>query len=459
MTPETVMHLGYAAGRVLVSEAARRRVGGRPVVLIGNDTRSSGYMIEAALGAGFSATGVDVLHSGALPTPAVAYLTRLLHLQAGIVVSASHRSSDNAGLEFFSAEGRQLPEAVERAIEAEMASPIACVPPLDVGTSRRMPDPCRRYVDFCKSSFPADLDLRGLRLVLDCANGAGRQAAPDVFRELGAEVIALAGDADGCGLDDAGAPIGLAQAVRRHGAELGIALDGDGVRLSMADGGGRAYDGDQLLYVLARHLRQRGEMSGGVVGTVMSNLGLEHALSDIGIPFARAAVGDRFVLELLAHKQWRLGGESSGRIVCLDRHSTGDGIIAALQVLVALRQSGRSLAQLTQDLVLYPQRLIDVRLAREVEWQDRPGIARVKIEVETQLAGNGRALLRASGSEPLLQVLVEGTSPGRTDQLARRLAEAAATELGGEILGDAAHGGQACVPLPWAPPLLLQLVA
>lgn len=438
MTPEMVMHLGYAAGKVLAGEAARQHRPDRPTVLIGSDTRSSAYMIEAALGAGFSATGVDVMHSGPLPPPAVAYLTRLMHLSAGIVVHASHQARDDNEVHFFSSDGRPLPEAVELAIEAEMAAPIDCVPPPRVGTSRRMPDPSRRYLDFCKSSFPAGRDLQGLRLVVDSGTGTGSQLAPQVFRELGAEVLAPDPVFDGH-RDAQGeiSPAALAQAVLRQGAGLGIALDAEGDRLCMADGEGMSYDGDHLLYVIARHLRQRGALAGGVVGTQMSNLGLAHGLSDLGIPFARAADGDRGLLDMLLQRHWRLGGDPSGHIIFLDRQFTGDGIIAALLVLQALRESGSSLFQLTRDLTLYPRRLVSVRLPPGVAWQDHPVVLRCQIEVETALAGLGRASLIPAESGALLRVMVEAPAPELADELAQRLAATVATELGGELLAAA----------------------
>lgn len=432
MTPELVMHLGYATGKVLVGEAARQHRPDRPTVLIGSDTRSSAYMIEAALGAGFSATGVDVMHSGPLPPPAVAYLTRLMHLSAGIVVHASHQARDDNEVHFFSSEGRPLPEAVELAIEAEMAAPIDCVPPPRVGTSRRMPDPSRRYLDFCKNSFPAGHDLQGLRLLVD--SGTASQLAPQVLRELGAEVVAL-DPAGAPGRDAQGgiAPAALAQAVRQQGADLGIALDAEGDRLCMADREGAGYDGDHLLYVIARHLRQRGALAGGVVGTLMSNLGLAHGLSDLGIPFARVADGDRGLVDLLLQRQWRLGGDPSGHIVYLERQSTSDGIIAALLVLQALRESGSSLSQLTRELTLFPRRLVPVRLPPGAAWREHPAILRCRIEVEAALAGLGRVLLIASEAGSLLQVMVEAPVPEFADALAQRLAASVAAELGGEL--------------------------
>ncbi len=441
MTPEMVMHLGYATGKVLVDEAARQHRSERPTVLIGSDTRSSAYMIEAALGAGFSATGVDVMHSGPLPPPAVAYLTRQMHLSAGIVVHASHQARDDNEVHFFSSEGRPLPEAVELAIEAEMTAPIDCVPPPRAGTSRRMRDPSRHYLDFCKSSFPAGRDLQGLRLLVDSGTGTGYQLAPQVFGELGAEVLALDPVLDP-GRDASGeiSPAALAQAVRRQGAALGIALDAEGDRLCMADGEGASYDGDHLLYVIARHLRQRGALAGGVVGTQMSNLGLAHGLSDLGIPFARAVDGDRGLLDLMLKRHWRLGGDPSGHIIFLDRQFTGDGIIAALLVLQALRESGSSLSRLTQDLTLYPRRVVPVGLPPEAAWRDHPALLRCKIEVESALAGMGRVLLIPSETGSLLRVVVEAPEPELAGELAQRLADTVAVELGGELLDAASPG-------------------
>jgi len=435
MTPEMVMRLGHAAGRVLAGLAGRRRARGAPAVLIGADTRISGYMIEAALGAGFASAGVNVVHAGVLPTPAVAYLTRTLGLQAGVVVSASHNPFEDNGIKFFSARGDKLPDAVERAIEAELQSPLACVPPARLGTSTWVADACSRYVEFCKRTAPADLVLRGMRLVVDCAHGAGYRAAPEALRDLGAEVVVVGGEPNGRNINDhvgATVPDHLAQAVRRHRADVGIALDGDGDRLLMADGDGTTYDGDQLLYVIARHWQQRGEMTGGVVGTVMTNFGLEQALGENGIPFMRTAVGDRFVMEALVQRQWLLGGETSGHIICRNKHSTGDGIVAALQVLAAMRRSRRSLAQLTHPLTLCPQKLINVRIAKDAPWRENLAIARLQREIEKDLAGAGRVLLRASGTEPVLRVMVEARSPDQAESLACRLAEAVATELAGE---------------------------
>ena len=425
ITPDWVLRLGYAAGRVLVDAQPASR--DQPGVLIGKDTRISGYMLEAALEAGFSAAGVDVYLSGPLPTPGVAYLTRALRLQAGVVISASHNGFEDNGIKFFSAAGTKLPDATELAIETALESPVGCVGAADLGKARRVDDAAGRYVEFCKGTFPDDLDLRGLKMVVDCAHGAGYHVAPPVFHELGAEVIGIGDKPDGVNINagfGATAPEALRQAVLAHGATLGVGLDGDGDRLVMVDGDGRIYDGDQLLYVIAADRHDRGELDGGVVGTLMSNLGFEQALLRRGIPFARAAVGDRYVLELMQERDWVLGGENSGHILCLDKHSTGDAIIAALQVLLVLRRTGRTLAELTADCALYPQRMINVRTARRIDWRTRPSIVRAKDAVETELGSNGRVLLRPSGTEPVLRVMVEAQDAAQADRQARQLAAA-----------------------------------
>src|SRR5512134_2940342 len=334
ITPDLVMRLGYAAGKVLAG--LPRKGMERPAVLIGKDTRVSGYMLESALEAGLAAAGVDVLLVGPMPTPAVAYLTRALRLSAGIVISASHNPYDDNGIKFFSGDGFKLPDATESAIERELARPLKCMPSLRLGKARRLDDAAGRYVEFCKSAFPPQLHLRGLRIVIDCAHGAAYHIAPHVFHELGADVEAVGVTPDGFNINarvGATSPQALQSAVKLHKADLGIALDGDGDRLVMVDSAGRLYDGDQLLYVIARHRKQKGELAGGVVGTQMTNLALEHALARLKIPFARARVGDRYVLEMLLKRRWQLGGENSGHIVCLDKHTTGDGIVSALQVL------------------------------------------------------------------------------------------------------------------------------
>ena len=345
ITPELVLKLGWAAGRVLA--ASRRRAGTRPAVLIGKDTRISGYLLEAALEAGLSAAGVDVYLSGPLPTPAVAYLTRALRLSAGIVVSASHNPFDDNGIKFFGATGAKLPDRVEQAIERAMALPLTCVCSAELGKARRIDDAAGRYIEFCKSTFPNEQDLKGWRIVVDCANGAGYHVAPPVFHELGAEVIAVGAEPDGININagvGATHPEHLRQAVLEHRADLGIALDGDGDRLVMADREGRLYDGDQLLYVIAMDYRRAARLAGGVVGTLMSNLGFEQALTRAGVALERAAVGDRYVLERMNEKGWQLGGENSGHLLCLDKHTTGDAIVAALAVLRALNGHDDTLA-------------------------------------------------------------------------------------------------------------------
>jgi phosphoglucosamine mutase len=423
ITPEFVMRLGYAAGRVL-REAAGKPSGERSTVLIGKDTRLSGYMLESALEAGFAAAGVDVCLVGPIPTPAVAYLTRALRLQAGIVISASHNPYYDNGIKFFSAQGTKLPDDIEHAIEALIDQPMGCVPSAELGRARRIDDARGRYIEFCKSTFPNALDLRGLKIVVDCAHGAAYQTAPDVFHELGAEVITIGTQPNGLNINDgvgATAPKALADAVLAHRADLGVALDGDADRIQMADADGRLYDGDQLLYAIVLSRARQGKVA-GVVGTLMTNLALEHALVDMGIPFARAAVGDRYVVEMLNQKGWLFGGENSGHILALDRHTTGDGTVAALQVLAAMREVGLGLKALLQDLVLYPQKLINVTITKGFPWQDEPSIQAALTAVEKRMAGRGRVLLRASGTEPLLRVMVEGEDEGLVMEVAEELA-------------------------------------
>jgi phosphoglucosamine mutase len=420
MTPDFVLRLGYAAGKVLAGKA------GHPAVLIGKDTRISGYMIEAALEAGFSAAGVDVLLCGPLPTPGVAYLARALRLSAGVVISASHNPYADNGIKFFSGDGYKLPDAVESDIERTLEAPIGCNESAKLGKARRVDDAAGRYVEFCKSCFPADLDLRGLRIVVDCAHGAAYNVAPHVFHELGAEVVPIGVSPDGFNINDmfgASSPQQLETAVRLHKAQLGIALDGDGDRLLMADAEGRLYDGDQLLYAIVRH-RAGKERIAGVAGTLMTNFALEQAFAKLGVPFARAKVGDRYVLELLREKGWILGGENSGHLLCLDKHTTGDGIVSALQVLTALRETRRTLAQLTADLVMYPQVLLNVQVPRDFDWQKDRAIAAAQAEAEKSLNGRGRVLLRPSGTEPLLRVMVEGEPRQVVEQAANSIAAA-----------------------------------
>lgn len=423
ITPEFVMRLGYAAGRVLLKNVVMPS-GERPSVLIGKDTRLSGYMLESALEAGFSAAGVDVCLVGPIPTPAVAYLTRALRLQAGIVISASHNPYYDNGIKFFSAQGTKLPDDIEREIEALIDQPVQCAQPADLGRVRRIDDARGRYIEFCKSTFPNDLDLRGLKIVVDCAHGAAYQTAPEVFHELGAEVVTIGASPNGLNINDgvgATSPKALVEAVLAHRADLGVALDGDADRIQMVDGDGVLYDGDQLLYALVCSRARRGQVS-GVVGTLMTNLALEHALARRSIPFARAAVGDRYVVEMLAAKGWLYGGENSGHIIALDRHTTGDGTVAALQVLAAMRESGLSLKALLADLELYPQRLINVTISKGFPWKDDPSIQVAVEEAEKRMHGRGRVLLRASGTEPLLRVMVEGESAAEVSAVAEELA-------------------------------------
>lgn len=429
VTPEFVMRLGYSAGKVLVAHGAENgqlKTGERPAVLIGKDTRISGYMLEAALEAGFAAAGVDVCLVGPMPTPAVAYLTRALRLQAGVVISASHNPYYDNGIKFFSAFGTKLDDALEAEIEAGVDLPLECVPSAELGRARRIDDAAGRYIEFCKSTFPNDLDLRGLKIVVDCAHGAAYHIAPHVFHELGAEVVAIGAEPNGLNINKevgATAPGALSQAVLAHRADMGIALDGDADRLIMVDAEGMIYDGDQLLLAVVRSRLRQGAVA-GVVGTLMTNLALEHALSELQVPFARAAVGDRYVLEMLREKGWLFGGENSGHLLCLDKHSTGDGIISALQVLSALRQEGGRLGALLGRLSLYPQVLINVPLVKGFPWKDHTGIAIAVREVEAEMAGSGRVLLRASGTEPLLRVMVEGRDAEVVQAAAERLAAA-----------------------------------
>ena len=425
ITPEFVMRLGYAAGVTLVARE-KLPAGDHPAVLIGKDTRISGYMLEAALEAGFAAAGVDVMLAGPIPTPAVAYLTRALRLQAGVVISASHNPFYDNGIKFFSAGGTKLPDAVELEIEARLDEPMGCVDPAGLGKARRVNDAAGRYIEFCKSTFPNELDLRGLRISVDCAHGAAYQIAPKVFHELGAEILPVGVEPNGLNINDgvgATRPEHLRNAVLAQGADLGIALDGDADRLIMVDHRGEIYDGDKLLYVIACARHAEGRLD-GVVGTLMSNLGFEHAIGRLGAPFARAKVGDRYVLEQLHERGWKLGGENSGHIICLDRHTTGDGIVSALQVLAALKQRGLSLADACADLVFYPQRLINVRMPAGFDWRADGGIAGAQRHAEQTLGDSGRVLLRPSGTEPLLRVMVEGRDGALVDRLARQIADA-----------------------------------
>ncbi|MDI1362042.1 phosphoglucosamine mutase [Methylotenera sp.] len=425
ITPDFLMRLGYAAGKVLTSVNSNLAKGAHPAVLIGKDTRISGYMLEAALEAGLSAAGVDILLTGPMPTPAVAYLTRALRAQAGIVISASHNPYYDNGIKFFSSEGAKLPDDIEHAIEAELEKPMQVMESAQLGKARRIDDAAGRYIEFCKSTFPNDLDLRGLKIVLDCAHGATYHVAPNVFHELGAEIVCIGNKPDGLNINEQVGtthPRALQKAVLEYQADLGIAFDGDGDRVMMVDAQGDLLDGDQLLYIIAVGLQAEGALNGGVAGTLMTNLALEHALQKHQIPFARAKVGDRYVLELLNEHNWKLGGENSGHILTLDKHTSGDAIIAALQVLHALKQSGKTLTQMNAELVLYPQVLINVTTKTKLDLEI-PKIQDAVKKAEDELNGTGRVLLRASGTEPKIRVMVEGQDSALVQKLAEEIAE------------------------------------
>jgi len=425
MTPDFVMRLGYAAGKVFSSG------GSHSSVLIGKDTRISGYMVEAALEAGFSAAGVDVLLCGPLPTPGVAYLTRALRLSAGVVISASHNPYPDNGIKFFSGDGFKLPDAVEIAIEAEMEKPMGCNEAEKLGRARRVDDAGGRYIEFCKSTFPAALDLKGMKIVVDCAHGAAYNIAPHVFHELGADVVAIGVKPDGFNINEssgATSPANLKNEIAAQQADFGIALDGDGDRLLVVDGSGRSFHGDQLLYAIAKHRAGKKSLS-GVAGTQMTNFAFEKAMARLGVGFARSRVGDRYVLELLREKGWELGGENSGHLICLDKHTTGDGIVSALQVLGAMRESKQSIAELTSDLVMVPQVLLNVEVPSGFDWQAHAAIATAQAAAEKSLNGRGRVLLRPSGTEPVLRVMVEGEPreliESAADSIARAVRSAA----------------------------------
>lgn len=421
ITPDFVMRLGYAAGKVL---AQAESSSGRPTVLIGKDTRISGYMLEAALEAGFAAAGVDVMLAGPMPTPAVAYLTRALRLSAGVVISASHNPYQDNGIKFFSSQGNKLPDSVEIAIEAELESPMECVSSEKLGKAKRLDDARGRYIEFCKSTFPTELDLRGMKIVIDCAHGAAYHIAPDVFHELGADVIAIGNQPNGLNINDnvgATAPDALAMAVRANHADLGIALDGDADRLVMVDATGRIYNGDELLYVMIKDRMATGPLK-GAVGTLMTNMALEVACKELGVGFARANVGDRYVLEQLQERGWHLGGEGSGHLLFLDKHTTGDGIVSALQVLSALKRCGNSLAACTEDITMYPQTLINVRVAAGFDWKKNAAVVAEKELAESEMGSLGRVLIRASGTEPLIRVMVEAKSAAVAEAMAQRIA-------------------------------------
>jgi len=407
IVPEFMTRLGYAAGKVL---SQKSKVGERCKVLIGKDTRISGYLLEAALEAGFAAAGVDVMLCGPMPTPGVAYLTKALRLSAGVVISASHNPYQDNGIKFFSANGDKLDDDFELAIESELEKPMGCVSAEKLGKAYRLDDAAGRYIEFCKSTFPGDLNLKGLKLVVDCANGAAYHTAPHVFHELGAEVISIGVTPDGRNINDgcgATAPAALIAKVKAENADLGIALDGDADRLQMVDASGRLFNGDELLYVLAKDRLDKGQKIGGAVGTLMTNLAVENAIKGLGIEFERANVGDRYVLELLKQKGWIIGGEGSGHLLCLDQHSTGDGTIAALQILAAMSQNKKSLAQLLESVKAFPQVLLNVKFKPGYDWKKDQRLLQQIGQVESNLKSIGRVLIRASGTEPLLRIMVE----------------------------------------------------
>jgi phosphoglucosamine mutase len=427
ITPDFMLRLGHAVGHVL------RREVDRPTVLIGKDTRISGYMIESALEAGFASAGVDVLLSGPLPTPGIAYLTRALRLDLGVVISASHNPFADNGVKFFSAGGQKLPDAWEIAVEAALQETPLWVDSGRLGRARRLDDAGGRYIEFCKSTVPHSLSLRGVTLVVDAAHGAAYHVAPDVFHELGATVHTIGVQPDGMNINHgvgAMAPAALIAAVAEHRADYGIALDGDADRLQLVDASGRLYNGDELLYVMTTDRLAQGQSVPGVVGTLMTNMAVELALRQRQVALVRAKVGDRYVLEELAARGWQLGGEGSGHLLALDRHTTGDGIVSALQVLLAVRRHGGTLAQMLDGVRLFPQALINVRLASAAAlaaWKDNPALAAEQAAVEAELGSRGRVLIRASGTEPVLRVMVEAAEQDLATRCAQRLARAAQT--------------------------------
>ncbi|MSE13825.1 phosphoglucosamine mutase [Pantoea agglomerans] len=419
ITPDFVLKLGWAAGKVLARHGSKK-------IIIGKDTRISGYMLESALEAGLAAAGLTAAFTGPMPTPAIAYLTRTFRAEAGIVISASHNPFDDNGIKFFSSEGTKLPDDVEEAIELEMEKPITCVESAQLGRASRIVDAAGRYIEFCKGTFPSELNLNGLKIVVDCANGATYHIAPNVLRELGATVIAIGVQPDGmninkeCGATDLKL---LQQRVLAEKADIGLAYDGDGDRIMMIDLLGDKVDGDQILYIIAREALRQGQLRGGVVGTLMSNMGLELALKQLGIPFTRAKVGDRYVLEKMQEKGWRLGAENSGHVILLDKTTTGDGIVASLQVLTAMVRNHMSLHDLCSGMKMLPQVLVNVRFAGEHDPLQSDAVKAVTAEVEKALAGRGRVLLRKSGTEPLIRVMVEGENEAQVTELANRIAD------------------------------------
>ncbi len=422
ITPDFMLRLGHAVGQVLKRGQTSER---KPKVLIGKDTRISGYMIESSLEAGFASAGVDVLLTGPLPTPGVAYLTRALKLDLGVVISASHNPFDDNGIKFFSARGEKLPEAWELQVEAMLATSPQWVPSAELGKAKRFEDARGRYIEFCKGSFGSDLSLKGLKIVVDAAHGAAYHVAPEVFYELGAEVVAIGCSPNGTNINagfGATAPAALVQAVKDNQADYGIALDGDADRLQLVDAAGRLYNGDELLYVMVADRLAQGHAVPGAVGTLMTNMAVELAIKSRGVEFVRAQVGDRYVLEELSARGWLLGGEGSGHLLALDKHTTGDGIVSALQVLQAISRSGKTLAQQLSEVTLFPQVLINVRLQSGQDWKANTGLTETHRQVTAELGDNGRVLIRPSGTEPLVRVMVEGRDAGQAQACAQRLA-------------------------------------
>ena len=427
ITPDFMLKLGWAAGKVFMQGGHRSKI------LIGKDTRISGYMFEAALEAGLTAAGVDINLTGPMPTPAIAYLTRTLRAQAGIVISASHNSFEDNGIKFFSDNGTKLPDEVELAIEAELSKALTTVAPKSLGKASRIDDARGRYIEFCKSTVGSRLTLSGLKVVVDCANGATYDIAPAVLSELGADVVSIGTDPNGLNINDktgSTSPAALKEKVLEVGADLGVALDGDGDRSIMVDHQGNVVDGDEMLFVIACERRRRNIEFGGVVGTKMSNLGMELALAEREVPFARTAVGDRFVLQEMQQRGWQLGGESSGHIICHDITTTGDGIVSALQVLTAVVLTGKPLRELSGAMQKFPQTMINVRLGQDPNVSSSQSVRDAVSDVEDKLQDRGRVLLRPSGTEPVLRVMVEGEDADLVARLARELADVVAAEAG-----------------------------
>ena len=419
ITPEFVMKLGWAAGKVLAAQGTKK-------VLIGKDTRISGYMLESALEAGFSAAGIDIGLMGPMPTPAVAYLTKTFRAEAGIVISASHNPFYDNGIKFFSTSGEKLPDDVELAIEAMLDEDMDCVHSAKLGKAIRIEDASGRYIEFCKSNFPSELSLNGLKIVVDCAHGATYNITPSVFRELGAEVIEFGTKPNGTNINaDCGATSmdNICRLVLDHQADLGVAIDGDGDRLMMVDQNGEVVDGDEIIFIIAKNAQQQEKLKGGVVGTLMSNMGLELAFEKLGIEFSRAKVGDRYVMEQLKEKGWQLGAENSGHIINLNCTSTGDATVAALNVLEAIISSGKTLTQLRKGMTMLPQVLVNVRFSGKTDPLNSDEVKQAVIDVEEELVGKGRVLLRKSGTEPLIRVMVEGPSLEQVTNLAHKIAD------------------------------------